>query len=249
MEFEDDDVENDDWADGDEAQAAGYTGGVAERIEENFSIKSEDPQTIFVMTRSYGARPAFIHEFKINTSEEFYKFTSSKARKHILENNSWSERLLGDAVPNGFSLSAFIEELKVKEVGILSYYRERVTYGINLGIKEIMKFLGKAEFEQFGITYASAIDLIRKDEASAEELEQNMEAYGKGVRAGVVTANETDEIHFRTLLKVPEAGPEVAKAWKEDGGIRRPVTLKGSDDSATEKTRNNEKPDNSVGDS
>ena len=34
-----------------------------------------------------------------------------------------------------------------------------------------------------------------------------------------------DEAHFRAKAGLPALSPEVAAAWEEDGGVRRPVTL------------------------
>lgn len=64
-----------------------------------------------------------------------------------------------------------------------------------------------------------------------EEAKAAMDAYGVGVRAGAITPNNNDEDHFRTALKIPKANENVKKAWQEDGGVRRPITLVGKDGS------------------
>ena len=58
-----------------------------------------------------------------------------------------------------------------------------------------------------------------------EALRQAMDSYGVAVRAGAITPQTTDENHFRGLLKIPAASGDVARAWKADGGVRRPITL------------------------
>ena len=53
-----------------------------------------------------------------------------------------------------------------------------------------------------------------------------MEAYGIGVRGGALTPQMKDEEHFRNALELPDAEEAVMDAWDEDGGARRPITLK-----------------------
>jgi len=58
-----------------------------------------------------------------------------------------------------------------------------------------------------------------------EEIKQIMDAYGVGVRAGVITPTEQDETFFRKIASYPEMTPAVVNAWLEDNGFRRPITL------------------------
>lgn len=45
------------------------------------------------------------------------------------------------------------------------------------------------------------------------------------VRAGAITPSKQDEETFRKQIGLNPISPEVAKAWEEDKGIRRPITL------------------------
>lgn len=57
-------------------------------------------------------------------------------------------------------------------------------------------------------------------------LRQAAETYGVAVRAGAVTPQTEDEIHFRSQLSLPGMGAEVLKVGQEtDRGTRRPVTI------------------------
>ncbi len=56
-------------------------------------------------------------------------------------------------------------------------------------------------------------------------IKEQADTYGVGVRAGMITAQKTDEENFRKKAGLPEMSPEAEDAWKEDGGIRRPITL------------------------
>jgi capsid protein len=58
-----------------------------------------------------------------------------------------------------------------------------------------------------------------------DALKGKMDAYGVGVRAGAITPQKDDESAFRKEFDLPPPGGEVEKAWKEDEGVRRPITL------------------------
>lgn len=65
------------------------------------------------------------------------------------------------------------------------------------------------------------------------------DAYGICVRAGVVTPQLADEKALRLRLGLPAASDDVHRAWAEDGGVRRPITIAENDaaapaDSATD---------------
>lgn len=60
---------------------------------------------------------------------------------------------------------------------------------------------------------------------SAEDLKRVLDAYGVGVRAGTITPTQEDEAYFRKLAQFPDMGEAVIQSWKDDGGIRRPITL------------------------
>ena len=61
--------------------------------------------------------------------------------------------------------------------------------------------------------------------ADIEKLKDLLEAYGVGVRAGVLTPCIDDENAFREMLGLDPAPAAVSKAWEDQGGIRIPVTL------------------------
>lgn len=65
--------------------------------------------------------------------------------------------------------------------------------------------------------------------AGVEAVKGEMDAYGVGVRAGALTPNDEDENNFRQRLNLPPANENVKKAWSEDEGVRRPITLVGRD--------------------
>lgn len=245
IEVEDDDIENDETWDSEDAVEAGFD-SLVDRMEKNFTSKADDPQTIMVSTRPYGAKNAFVYQFKPVTSHEFFKGTSDLARQKIIENNQWSERLLGNSVAQGFAQDSFMSELKTKELSVLKYYREKVVYGINIIIEEALKFHEITDFDEVGLSFKSNINMNQDSSSELElntqfdDLKKQLDAFGVGVRAGAITPTEDDESYFRDLLDMPKANSNVAESWKEDGGYRRPITLKGAEDSESESSRLNE---------
>lgn len=158
IELEDDDIENDStWEDDSESDILG-------RLEKNFTLKGGDPQTIMATTRPYGTKPAFIYQFKPVTNEKFFDTTSKLDRQKIIENNQWSERLLGNSVAEGYSNDQFIKELSVKDITVLKRYRTIVCYGLNIAIKEALKFNNITDFDNVEIGFNSCIKDLNEEE-------------------------------------------------------------------------------------
>ena len=58
-----------------------------------------------------------------------------------------------------------------------------------------------------------------------EKIRMVLDAYGVGVRAGVITPCLQDENEFRKLLGLQQAPPEVQADWTAGKGVRKPVTI------------------------
>ena len=59
----------------------------------------------------------------------------------------------------------------------------------------------------------------------ADILRVIMDAYGIGVRGGVITPCLSDENQFREMMGLKPAGPEVIAEWSRSKGVRLPITL------------------------
>jgi len=62
-----------------------------------------------------------------------------------------------------------------------------------------------------------------------QSIKETVDAYGVGVRGGTLTPQMEDEKHFRQKMGLPDIQQPIADAWQQDGGARRPITLKGQD--------------------
>lgn len=65
--------------------------------------------------------------------------------------------------------------------------------------------------------------------SGAKSLKELVDAFGAGVRAGTITPTLEDEQYIRKLMELPEVNDAIKSAWNEDGGFRRPITLKVGD--------------------
>jgi hypothetical protein len=71
----------------------------------------------------------------------------------------------------------------------------------------------------------SDADAGQEQIAEYQIIKEKLEAFGVGVRAGGITPHQEDEKTFRKIMNLPEMSQYVQKAWDEDEGFRRPITL------------------------
>jgi hypothetical protein len=63
------------------------------------------------------------------------------------------------------------------------------------------------------------------DSLNYDQLKSRFDAYGVAVRAGAITPSALDEEAFRREANLPPMNAPIQRAWQEDGGFRRPITL------------------------
>ena len=130
-------------------------------------------------------------------------------------------------------ISALKTELEIGATSLSRAVKERL--GVSLDVIIAERKRDAEAFEKAGLPVPVeinpnpiAIQSGNSDMPSVEGLiniKEQADTYGVGVRAGMITAQKTDEENFREKAGLPQMSPEAEDAWKEDGGIRRPVTL------------------------
>lgn len=87
----------------------------------------------------------------------------------------------------------------------------------------------KKMFEDAGIDVewiiAKAASGEDPDAQKMEDIKRTFDSYGVAVRAGAMTPTQDDEVFFRNAAGLPEMNEAAVQAWKDDDGVRRPITL------------------------
>lgn len=152
---------NDTQVENEDAIKAGFD-NVAHRWAYNFTNQGTDPQSILLSERAFGAGPSFIHEFNINTNEDYYKKIDQLTTSKICLVNGWSPKLLGIDEGGGLSSNVYIDILKTR-MPLIEYYQDSIDNGIlNKIITFINEFTGKNEFLGIGIASKNPFDHLEK---------------------------------------------------------------------------------------
>lgn len=230
FEFEDDPIPNDDDPD-DDARSDGHD-DLSAQIDANMTNKSADPMTFLAMTRPYGASASVLHQIQSNTPEGFFKFLNDMSVQKIVMAHNWSQKLLGMEDSSGLSTNQFWDIFNIKRIGIIKFYQDRASkelkdcldvVGQMFGFENNARFVATTPFDQLNEELKKAPS---GDGAEGPTIKERIDAYSVGVRSGSITPQQADEDKFREELSLPEIGAEAQKAWTDDDGVRRPITLK-----------------------
>lgn len=172
IETEGADIENDDSFSETDAVHAGFE-NVSQRIEENWTLKGDNPQSVIATERPYGTDKAFIYEFKLNTNEKFFKVTGTECKDSILECNDWSRTLLGSDSASGWSNEQYREELRIKDEGILKHYRGKILKSINKIFQTAAEIAGRDEFKGMQICFNPMFSEEQEIENNETETDEN----------------------------------------------------------------------------
>ncbi len=147
----------------------------------------------------------------------------------------WGHDLLINAWPYTDPVSEAQADLLQMDMGTKS--PQMVINERGLDAEQILReraewVLKTAEFDEVHSTMTRdptpepvATPTVAGPDPELERIKGEADAYGVAVRAGVITPQQADEEDFRTKLKLPPVGTEVAAAWNKDEGTRRPITI------------------------
>lgn len=229
LEYEADDPDYGDGEDNNNIESTSEP-NLMDRIDRHLSADSDrdDQQSMLVMERPRDATPFKFTQVKPNTQEGFLKQQSEEQRRSIFEMLGWSERLLGNSIGGAFAADSFMSELKIKDKGVLRFYRNKTVEGLNKAIEIIDRFLTGGKYQDVSLAFKPLFD--DTEDLKLDDAKTKVDLIGVGVRAGVITPTKTLEEYVRNLVKVPEMAEEAIQAWEDDGNVRRPITLKGQDE-------------------
>lgn len=140
IELEDDDPQF--ALDEDEAEEAGYP-DLAERFEDNYTQKSDQPQAVVVSARPYGGRPMFVFQLAPNTAQEWYKVTGELAEQKIVRSHGVNLRFMSFDVAAGFSTETYISDYLINAEPAINKLRDDITGWSNAILTAGWKLLNK----------------------------------------------------------------------------------------------------------
>ena len=131
-------------------------------------------------------------------------------------------------------INALKTELEIGATSLSRAVKERL--GVSLDVIIAERKRDAEAFEKAGLPVPHEINpnpVVIQSSGDTEmpsiegllNIKEQADTYGVGVRAGMITAQKNDEENFRKKAGLPDMSPEAVDAWKEDGGIRRPITL------------------------
>lgn len=158
-------AESDDTLPDKDAQDAGYQ-NESDRFAANYtnggaSDGSGLGSTFILAERPYGAKEAFVHDFKVHTKEKYFQTIGEICEEHILKTNSVSKTFIGTEPPRGFSTDAQMSELE-SNVPLLKYFQDKIMGVINTALDFIGTVTEDEFFIEHNIEMENPLDIIAR---------------------------------------------------------------------------------------
>jgi len=134
-----------------------------EQMEENFTQKGDDPQSIYFASRPYGSKQMFVFQISPNTKESWYKTTGEIAEARILRAHGITPRFLGFDVANGFSTEVYISDYVMNVEPIIQDLHDTIMNFTNFIITEGWKLVGQVEWNVYSLAFAPPIQSTIED--------------------------------------------------------------------------------------
>jgi hypothetical protein len=142
--------------DNEDAKRSGFD-SFADRMEQNYTNKGDDPQSVFVTARPFGSRPMFVFQLKPNTNENWYKVTGEMSEQKILRSHGLTLRFMGFEAANGFATDTFIGDYVMNVEPVINEQRTTLMTFTNSILSLIWEEIGRPELNQFSLTFQSPI--------------------------------------------------------------------------------------------
>lgn len=153
IEVEDDDPKFGDLTDGDDPVS------FADKFEENYTAKSEQPQAVMITNRPYGSRPMFVFQVAPNTNEAWYTGMGRNAAEFIRKSHKCTLRFMGEDAASGFSQDIVIADYIINMEPVINELRKVVGGFVNqIWTAVWVNFFGQPDMNEYSISFASPID-------------------------------------------------------------------------------------------
>lgn len=147
--------------------AAGYDSSL-DRLEHNFSNKGEDPSTMMVLSRPYGAKEAKVVQIKPVADTKYLKYVSEESRSNITMAFDWSEALLRKEKTSGFNSEMFKDLFEIQSATKILRVQNQIADLLNTAIQEAIEFFGVG-FEDYAIKFKSPIQNLIEQKAELDD--------------------------------------------------------------------------------
>lgn len=148
-----------------------------EQLEENFTQKGEEPQSVYFASRPYGSKQMFVFQVSPNTKENWYKITGEIAEARILRAHGITPRFLGFDVANGFSTEIYISDYVMNVEPIIQDLHDTIMNFTNFIITEGWKLVEQVDWNVYSLAFAppiqSTIDKFKSGELKAGSPQPN----------------------------------------------------------------------------
>lgn len=145
------------------------------RIEENYTNKGDDPQSVVMMTRPYGSKQAYVYQFTPNTNESWFKENGALTENDILKSHSWPKRFLGQDAATGISTNIFLDQFEIHSVTTIREMQESAGDVVNNTVlAEAMEFFEREDLSEFGLEYSSPFKFMLQERKDAKDTNNSM---------------------------------------------------------------------------
>lgn len=157
IEVEDDDPDTNAAIEDEKAQKVGFS-GFSERFEQNYTQKSDDPQSVLVTARPYGSRPMFVFQVSPNTNENWYQVTGDISEAKIMQAHGCTPRFMGKEVAGGFSQDVFVSDYVINMEPVINELRNELTRFSNDAVTVAwLELLNQQNMDDISITFMPPI--------------------------------------------------------------------------------------------
>ena len=162
IEVEDDQGYAGESIDDNDASDSGFS-NFADRFEQNFTMKSDDPQAAIITSRPFGASQMFVYQIKPNSNENWYKVTGEIDEDKILRAHQCTRRFIGVETTSGFSKDTFLSDFVLHMEPVINDLRAEVMSFINKIYSEIYQFTGNEDLNEYNLNFQTPIESILSD--------------------------------------------------------------------------------------
>lgn len=134
-----------------------------DQLEENFTNKGDDPQSVYFASRPYGSKQMFVFQVSPNTRENWYKVTGEIAENRILRSHGVTPRFMGFDVSNGFASDVYISDYILNVQPVIAELHADIMDFVNSILTQGWNLLGKTEWNVYSLAFAPPIQSTVED--------------------------------------------------------------------------------------